>query len=147
MRIVAVDPGTTQSACVQWDGARILNAEILPNEEVLAALEATSGVDVLVIEWITGYGKPVGSETFETCRWVGRFQQAFQGRVVLLPRREVKRHLCETTTAKDPHVWQALKARFGEPGKKKAPGLLYGITSHLQAAFAVAVTWWDQNVH
>jgi hypothetical protein len=63
----------------------------------------------------------------------------------MLPRKDVKLHLCGSPRAKDANIRQALLDRYG--GKEKAIGSkhqrgpLYGIRSHLWAALAVAVTY------
>lgn len=41
---------------------------------------------------------------------------------------------------------QALIDRFGAPSTKKAPGLLYGVSSHMWAALALAVCAHDRRV-
>ncbi len=70
----------------------------------------------------------------------------------LLKRFDVKLHLCGNARAKDTNIRQALIDRFGgiegkskAVGTKKAPGPLYGCKSHMWAALAVAVTWWDTH--
>ena len=40
MIVTACDPGTSASALVVWDGSKVLSAETLDNEEILAALQA-----------------------------------------------------------------------------------------------------------
>ena len=139
---MAIDPGPKDGAYVVWDGQHILKSDTLPNPELLEYV-VEWGAKV-AIEWIVGYGLTVGSETFDTCRWVGRFEQAARG-ATLLTRKEVKQHLCSNTQAKDVHIRQALIDRIGPPGTKKAPGPSYGIVGHEWAALAVAVTWWDKN--
>src|SRR5690606_4735562 len=78
----------------------------------------------------------------------GRFIQACQAPSTKVYRKDVKLHLCGSPRAKDANIRQSLLDRFG-PGKEKAvgtkqnPGPLYGVKSHMWAALAVAVYWWD----
>lgn len=145
--IYAIDPGTTESALVVWDGDKIADAVIAPNEQMLSLVESyAAGKGVLAIEQICSYGMPVGKETFETVFWSGRFAQVWAergGQFEQVPRLKVKMHLCHSSKAKDSNVWQALVDRFGAPGKKSSPGLLYPLKSHTRAAFALAVYWMD----
>ena len=112
---------------------------------------ASVAADRLVIEMIASYGMPVGAEVFETCVWIGRYQQAWKDpeAVCLTLRRAVKLHLCNDMRAKDSNIWQALLDRFGGKssavGLKKTPGPLYGITSHARSALALAIT--DHDMH
>jgi hypothetical protein len=81
--------------------------------------------------------------------WTGRFIErwrdyAAMGDPIRIPRGEIKVHLCRSTKAKDANVRQALIDRFGAPGTKKAPGVLFGVTSHCWAALAVAVCAHDR---
>lgn len=154
--VLAIDPGTTESAFVVWDGERVGEMGIVPNNRLRDTLDfwcidhSEDGPDWCAIEMVEHYGTgmPAGREVFETCVWIGRFQEVFAGGndvVTLLPRRKVKMHLCGSMRAKDANVRQALIDRFGPPGTKKNPGELYGVKSHLWAALAVAVTWMDQR--
>jgi hypothetical protein len=140
--IIAIDPGETHSAYVVWDGINVLEHGDIPNEEMRSMLRSSKH-KTLVIEWLSGFGIPSGNSTFETCRWVGKFEECFSGKVQLLTRKKVKEHL---QAVNDKFVRQALIARFGEPGTKKAPGTLYGVTGHRLAALAVAVTYCDLNL-
>lgn len=149
MKILAIDPGSEQSAYVLWDGKQILLSNICKNEQGLVLNFAP---DALVIEKIESYGMAVGASVFTTCIWIGRFIERWLNHPVysqkswyLLPRREVKMHLCGSARAKDSNIRQALIDRFGAPGTKKNPGMTYGLSKDLWAAFAVAVTWWDNN--
>lgn len=151
MKILAIDPGSTQSAFVVWDGARKVNAEILSNPLMVAAVSGCAQIgiiDALYIEKIACYGMAVGAEVFETCVWTGRFIQAWESETEKpyerIPRGEIKLHLCRSNRAKDANVRQALIDRFGAPGTKSNPGPLYGITSHCWAALAVAVCAHDR---
>jgi hypothetical protein len=144
--VIAIDPGYEKSAIVEWDGEYISNAEILPNDDVLKICRTCFSDNVpIIIEWIESYGMAVGKEVFVTCRWCGRFEEAYDGPAVYLTRKQVKSHLCHTIRANDSNIRQALIDRFGPPGTKKMPGITYGLKKDLWAAFALAVTWWDQN--
>ncbi len=146
--ILAIDPGPVESAWVLWDGESICLKDKAGNEEVLQ-IARDCGVgpsNKCVIEQIASYGMPVGAEVFETVYWSGRYAQAFGAdRVSRIPRLKVKLHLCNDSRAKDTNIRQALIDRFGKPGTKKQPGLLYGVTKDVWAALAIAVTWWDQH--
>ncbi len=135
--ILAIDPGTEKSAVLQWDGETVGGKLIMNNHAILPLLDATECP--IAIEMIASYGMPVGCETFETVLWIGRFMERAKTPVRLVYRRDIKLHLCNSARAKDANVRQALIDRFGKPGIKKSPGVTYGITSHLWAAFAIAV--------
>lgn len=145
MIIAAIDPGTRESALVIWDGYGIIEARFSPNDEILSYLRSGFAADLLVVEQVESYGMAVGRDVFETVWWAGRFCEAWRGRFEMVPRRTVKLHLCNSMKAKDANIRQALLDRFGPQGTKKAPGLLYGITSHKWAALALAVTVHDQQ--
>lgn len=149
-KVIAVDPGTTDSAYIVWDGVEISEKGIIPNEKFLEKLGKFGSNWTLVIEKFECYGMAIGEESIETIFWSGRFAQRWQGfntysRFDRIGRKCIKRHLCGSHQAKDGNIRQALIDRFGAPGTKKSPGLTYGVASHLWAAFAVAVTWWDLN--
>jgi len=144
--MIAIDPGTIQSAYVQWDGLKIESKGILTNEHMLEYLTAWKYPPFpLVIEQIRCYGMPIGQTTLDTVFWSGRFWQVWDGFKYMMPRIEVKKHLCHNGAAKDSNIRQALIDRFGPPGVKKEPGLLYGVKKDIWAALAIAVTWFDQN--
>lgn len=148
MRVFAIDPGNVQSAFVIWDGCEIDDYGILPNMEMANHVRAQHFVsprDAMVIEMIASYGMPVGASVFETCVWIGRFIERWGAEPHLLYRKDVKMHLCQSTRAKDSNIRQALIDRFGPPGTKKEPGITYGLSKDMWAAFAVAVTWHDLN--
>jgi hypothetical protein len=153
MTILAIDPGPVQSGFVRFSGSRVIESGLLPNDEMLEKTRSATGrmeASELAIEMIASYGMPVGREVFETCVWIGRFQQVWTTPedVRLVFRRDVKLHLCGTPRAKDPNVRQALIDLFPpigggavpQIGVKAAPGPLYGISSHAWAALGVAVT-------
>jgi len=150
MSVIAIDPGTTRSAWVCYDGfPRAFGIE--DNTALLERLGMTGSFgDILVIERIASYGMPVGDEVFETVFWSGRFAQAWGRDWTRITRREVKLHLCGSARAKDANIRQALIDRFGGKeaaiGRKAAPGPLHGISKDVWAALAVAVTFADMEV-
>ncbi len=149
MRILAIDPGSEQSAFVLFDGARILEHGIVENAELLDRIHQRlfgSPEFMTVIEQIESFGMAVGRSTFETVFWSGRFAEA-SPQFDRVPRSEIKLHLCQSKRAKDGNVRQSLMDRFGgdgAKGTKKNKGPLYGIASHTFSALAVAVTFWDR---
>ncbi|HSX63429.1 MAG TPA: hypothetical protein VLF15_01745 [Pseudoxanthomonas sp.] len=144
--ILAIDPGTTESGWVLFEGGSVRDSGVCSNEMMLRMLQMRSlvgGPDMsLAIEMVASYGMAVGREVFETCVWIGRFQQAWHTpeAVKLVYRKDVKLHLCGSPRAKDPNIRQALIDKLGPPGTKRAPGGTYGVKSHAWAALAVAVT-------
>ena len=153
MRLMGIDPGPTKSAYVIWDGQRILAKSIDENNLLLHCLlnpavywDAATWPDALVIEQIKSYGMTVSDSIFETVYWSGRFCQAWGDRGFFdrYPRMTIKMHLCHNSRAKDANIRQALIDRLGEPGKKKSPGITYGVHADEWQALALAVTAWDE---
>ena len=151
MRILAVDPGTTQSAWVLYDpeAQQAVSHGIQPNHDLRDRLSFTGrGSDILAVEMVQSFGMPVGAEVFETVLWTGRFVEAWGGPWRTIYRKDVKLHLCQSLRAKDPNIRQALLDRFPrtgggktpQVGTKAEPGPLYGFKSHLWSALAVALT-------
>lgn len=148
-RIMALDPGPEKTGWCIFDGGVLLDSGVAPNDDVLrAARHYPHGR--LCVEMIASYGMAVGREVFETCVWIGRFQQAWRAphEVELIYRRDVKLHLCGTSKAKDANIRQALLDMFPRTGGgkcpqigiKSAPGPLFGVSTHAWAALGVAVT-------
>lgn len=152
MKIIAIDPGNEESAYVIYEpGQRPIFYKV-SNDTLLCGLNILHGIDAFVIEMVACYGMAVGATVFETCCWIGRFEQRFADLNPMVPqhrvkRMEVKMHLCGQARAKDGNIRQALIDRFGEPGTKKHPGTLYKISGDCWAALALAVTWADKNIH
>lgn len=155
MIIAAIDPGTLQSGWCVFNGVRVIDCGIADNQIVLTMISDNAWGDdwhastLVAIEMIASYGMPVGREVFETCLWIGRYQQAYYTKAGVLPklvyRKDVKLHLCQSPRAKDPHIRQALIDRLGPVGTKKQPGACFGVSSHMWAALGVAVTALDAN--
>lgn len=151
MRILAIDPGPSLSARVVIDTLpitafslpfRIMSHVKTTNDDILSDIQIkTHGSDFVAIEKIAHYGMPVGAEVFDTVFWTGRFFQAATIPAVMIPRRDVKLHICNSPRAKDSNIRAALIERFGEPGTKKNPGILYGIHGDCWQALALAITF------
>ena len=152
MTLLAIDPGNTHSgyALIETGTCQPIKVGKIPNDEVLELIRFTS-YDHLSVEMIASYGMAVGKEVFDTCIWIGRFIQRHDDRVAeyagydLVYRREVKLHHCNSTSAKDANIIQALIDRFayGQPnrgkGTKANPGWFYGFAADIWQAYALAV--------
>lgn len=139
MRTLGIDPGTIESGFVVFDGKRVLQAGVMPNDDLLRIV-ADDRSDMLAIERIVSYGVVVGDETFQTVHWAGRFHQAWAcpEEVRLIRRLDVKKALGLRGSAKDKDVNAALLVSVGPKGSKAQPGPTYGVTSHAWSALAVA---------
>lgn len=149
--ITAIDPGNQESAWITIDNYfRPVRFAKQPNWHLILNIREGAFPDnVQAIEMIASYGMPVGAEVFETCVWIGRFQEAAtlsDGRSpVAIKRHDVKMHHCHSAKAKDTNVKQALIDRFapGErnhgKGTKAEPGWFYGFYRDIWQAYALAV--------
>lgn len=152
MIILGIDPGAKESGWVLWntEGPVLWEAKHEENSAILEKIERRLFCDdlqLIAIERIRGYGIVAGDDTFDTCEWIGRFKQRSMDcgiNCLLIPRKEIKLHLCGNTTTNDKYVRQALIDRFGGTGTKKNPGPLFGISGHAWSALAVAVTAADR---
>lgn len=165
-RILAIDPGSEQSAWLLLVDGRPVRFAKEPNDEVRDrlrwGLDSSDGgvadliADVVVIEFMSPRGEKLWTQTIETLWWAGRFAEAARPvPVERLSREAVKRHLCPPNpdaprkgAAKDGDVWASLVERFGggpdvAVGRKAAAGPLYGIHGDCRAALATAVAWAD----
>ena len=150
--ILAIDPGTTQSAYVVYNPSdkTLLEYGLVPNAEMLAVI-AKSRQRRLAVEHIAAMGMAVGKTVFETCVWVGRFIQIWidrnyaESKYRAVYRRDEKIHLCNSMKAKDGNIRQSIMDRYGSErqiaiGTQKKPGPLYGVHDDIWAAMAVAIT-------
>lgn len=137
--MIAIDPGSAQSAAVVVTDGKLIESVLIPNKDMLSFIRTYSS-HPLAIEMIASYGMSVGEEVFSTCVWIGRFVEAHRGQRRFVKRMEVKMHLCHDSKANDSAIRKALIDRFGPPGTKKAPGTLYGVTKDKLAALGVALT-------
>lgn len=146
VKLLSLDPGPTQTGWCIFDGTSVVDSGTHDNHDVLQWVKAGQGCDFLAIEMIANMGMAVGATTFDTVRWIGRFQQAWHApdAVKLVFRREVKSCICNSQRAKDANIRTALIDLLGEQGTKKNPGPTYGVSSHAWSALAVAVTAFER---
>lgn len=160
IRALCIDPGTTESGYVVYNGERVSSQNSgIKNEDMIDRIkgegkyEIAFPVDIIIIEMISSYGMAVGESTFETCVWIGRFIEAFYDpeKAHRVYRRDIKMHLCNTMRAKDTNIRQAVLDKFPaigggktpQIGTKKQPGPLYGITGHAMSALALGITYFE----
>ena len=149
MKILAIDPGTIESAYCVIDEETYKPEEFgkVKNEILLnliySRLSNSVNYYTMVIEMIASYGMPVGKEVFDTCIWIGRFVEAYDKDYKFIYRKDEKINICNSMKAKDSNIRQALIDRFGEVGTKKNPGWFYGFKADIWQAYAVGVTYLD----
>lgn len=155
--ILAIDPGCTESAYVILDrNLKPVEFDKIENTWLLPKLlddEFTRKFQHFAIEMVASYGMPVGKEVFETCVWIGKFDQALFGknktRVFIYRKTDVCMNLCHTTKAKDANIRQALIDRFARhdfksgKGTKKNPDWFYGFKEDIWSAYAIGITYAD----
>jgi len=149
MIVVGLDPGTKQTGLAIWDGSEILHHETIPNQCLLEQLRAPgSGLpvsSVVAVERLHPYGVRVGADTFQTIEFFGAVCECLRRfEIVRVYRREVKAHWLGKASGNDADIRRAMMERYGEPGKKAAPGMLYGIKPDALQALALAVAVYDQ---
>lgn len=167
MRVLGIDPGTTESGVVIWDGKDVIFKEKLDNHDVLFGLRAKN-CDIIettcdifpwfgccVIESINPY--TMGKTTRDTLLWSGRFQEAIEQinyHCKYISRVEVRQNLCNSGSSSigDSVIIQALVDRFAYgqknkgKGNKEDPGFFYGFHDDIWQAFALSVTYYDLNL-
>lgn len=151
--LIAIDPGTSESAIVAMSGREILAFAKEPNDSVLGRLDFhrlnSDANTMLAVEMVGSYGMAVGAEVFETCLWIGRFLERWRGRHRLVKRHEVKSHLCGSQRAKDSNIRAALLEKYGGKAKaiggRESRGPLHGITGDCWSALAVAITYIERG--
>ena len=149
--VICIDPGTTHSGVVIFDGADVCSCwKEYPNNDLVDSLLCVPNVGEMAIEGIASYGMAVGKTTFETVEWIGRFRQAFGfNNTTKIYRKDVKMFLCGSMRAKDANIRQRILDIFSaigggktpQIGTKSQPGPLYGVTSHSMSALAVGLTF------
>ena len=144
--ILAIDPGPVESAWTLIRPADCQPVEIAKyhNPDMLDMLRTLDPDHTVAIEMIASYGMAVGADVFDTCVWIGRYDEAVRG-AALVKRLDVKLHHCHSAKAKDSNVTQALIDRFApsQPnrgkGTKTRPGWFHGFARDIWQAYALAV--------
>lgn len=157
--ILGIDPANEYSAfvVVENDLSAVVDKGKIPNKELQDKISNWKAenypIDYVAIEGIQSFGMPVGQTTFETCYFIGRLLEQFEGfdiEPTLIYRSEEKMLLCNSMRAKDSNIRQALVDRFAKDtpnkgkGTKKDPGYFYGFKSDIYAALAVACVFYEK---
>jgi hypothetical protein len=145
MRILAIDPGPSESAYVCWDTDRhdfwtpgpYEKMGIVSTEGMIGRLHMILMPDLIAIEMVQSYGMTVGRSTFETALNVGRFMQTVYNRnptasIKLFGRPTIKGQIGGKT---DAEIHASLRMRYGEAKKGEK---LEGVKKDLWAALALA---------
>jgi len=153
-RILAIDPGTFESAYIVWDGEQIGEFDILPNENILLKI-LQPNIDELIIEKVACYGMPIGKSTIDTVEWIGRFDQQWfllsNKRAILITKNQVQLHHCKTTKSVDANVIQVLRDKYAYgirnygKGTKKEHGFFYGFKEDIWDAFALCTCYMEDD--
>ena len=153
-RILAIDPGNTESAyaIVNLPDFQLLEFGKVDNHRLLQDVPVYVGMaDHFAIEMVASYGMPVGKDVFETCVWIGRFVQRAEKEYHFVYRKDEKVRLCHDSRAKDSNIRQALIDRYAKfdfkngKGTKKEPDTFYGVSKDVWQAIAVAVTYYEMK--
>jgi len=139
-KILGIDPGNVETAYCLLDGRQILGFDKVSNPEFLGRLKRMD-YQFVACEMICSYGMPAGASLFDTCVFIGRILENARAPVTLLPRIQVKSHICHSGRATDSNIRQALIDLYGPQGTKKAPGPTYGISADVWSALAIATTF------
>ncbi len=146
-RILAIDPGKRVGVVIWEPESKKIWHTIYDQEHALEYFhEIEDGFhevfNYVGIEMIGHYGSgmPAGKDVFDTCVFIGEVKNILRSfRPTLIMRREIKLHFCGNMRAKDGNIRQALIDRFGPPGVKKSPGILYGIKGDEWQALALGI--------
>jgi hypothetical protein len=160
MKILAIDPGNRESgyAIIEMPEFKLIEFGKIENHNLLDLIKAlpfkVTEIDI-AIEMIGAYGMAVGKDVFETCVWIGRFEQALRDikyhNINYIYRKDEKINLCGTMKAKDTNIRQALINRYAKfdfkngKGVKANPDTFYGVSKDVWQAIAVGVTYYDLN--
>lgn len=173
MRILAIDPGTTQSAyALLSDAYQVLSADKVENSVMMDIIASTPGIDAVIIEDMepryprngkdsNAAGAIVGASTYTTLKWMGKFDLTAQVRGIAVHwiyRRDERAALirkkelpADAPKHADGQIRAALITRFAAhdkvngKGTKAKPDTFYGVSGDMWQAIAVGVTWLDKQ--
>lgn len=161
MKVIAIDPGNTYSAyCIMdsetlrpYDFGKAENSQL---RRYFMQMEF-DGSERAVIEMVASYGMSVGKDVFDTCRWIGRFEEILTRRTTRAPelvyRMEEKMHICHNSKAGDANIRRALIDRFcthdlkNGKGTKKNPDFFHGFAADVWAAYAAGLTYIETRLN
>lgn len=166
--LIAIDPGTTESAYVMMrPDYSIISAAKVVNED-LRQLLMLGGADEMIIECMESrhiQNGAIGEETYATCYWIGRYMECaerlgmpvhrvyrMQERSTLIPTKKNKLPPLPEWAGKnaDAQIRAALVQRFAKhdmrngKGKAACRDVFYGFKSDMWNAYAVGVTHLDR---
>ena len=128
LNVIAIDPGTFESAVIIFkDGefTHLYEKNEIVRQLLLGYNLRGENASTLAMEMIASYGMAVGKSVFETCVWIGRFIEAYNGPFDMVYRKDVKMFLCHSMRAKDGNIRQAIIDLYGGKdiaiGNKKCP--------------------------
>ena len=118
MSILAIDPGTEKSGwCVMEEDGTVLEFGWTDNADLKTRLEIYTDEEpdmMVLIEDISNYGMAVGRDTFETVKWMGRFDSVtVDACLAYITRPTIKAALCNSVKATDANVRQAVIDWYG----------------------------------
>lgn len=161
MKILAIDPGCTESAYVVIDEklkpiefGKYINENV--RQETRRFIKKYGQDLHIVIEMVACYGMAVGKEVFETCVWIGRFKEMAESNnmnTYYIYRKDEKINLCGSMKAKDTNIRQSLIDRFAKHDFKNGKGTknnqdwFYGFKADIWASYAVGITYYDMNLN
>ena len=156
--ILAIDPGTTESAYVLYKEKRLLGFDKVPNHDMLTII-ANVKTSFMAIETPRCYGMVTGATLMDTSEWVGIFRHAYgldkayhvyrKSQNYTIGIESVCMHLCHNNRANDSNVRRAILDRYPatgggktpQKGTKAQPGPLFGVSKDVFSALAVAITF------
>jgi len=164
MKILAIDPGQTESAYVCWDtkrhdfvgdlgmgdeaGSPIKSMGIVANKnEIFNVISRTIiNIDIrlIAVEMMQSYGHAVGRSVFETVLMIGCMKECAFYEAAIIPITNIEFKLYTRTVIKgalggcrtDTDVRQAIRQRYGESRKGEK---LEGVRRDIWSALALAI--------
>ncbi len=118
--------------------AAVASSPVVAPPEERAARTPSNQIDELVF----GKLKKLGIQPADVCSDAVFVRRAYLDVVGTLPTAQEAKDFIQDQS---PDKRQALIDRFGVPGTKKSPGMMYGLHKDMIQAFAVAVTYFDMN--
>lgn len=152
MIVLGLDPGPEETGVAFYDSDadHPFQFDVCDNQTVLDRYLYSYEfyADCMAFEGFRDYGTAVGETTWFACLAMGGFLEAWKKEkkrpAFVVYNQEVRAHFTGRVRGiKDADLKRAIRGRWGEPGTKKNPGVLYTIKgkSHAYNALGVAVTF------